>query len=556
MGDRRGAFGLLAALILLAAGCRPDRTDPAPVDPAPASPPSASLVATIEAQSTAIADLRQTPTPAPQIPRLAATVNAQATQIAALAARSAGPSPVAEVVLINRQAASRGQVATALIELRDSGGVTYGLGSGIVLSEDGLILTNWHVARQAPHLAVSLPRQPRSPARIVNSNPDLDLAIIKVDLEGLTPAQLGSTADLNPGDPVVAIGYGLGEEVGTETSTVTAGVISAFRHFPIGVNRIERRVIQTTAAVNEGNSGGPLLDYRGDVIGIVTKGGDPAKVQSVNFAVTIEDALPLIQAARSAAAQSLPATRPAPSPANPAEEVKALVLRYYEAIRRGDYDAAYDLWSAAAQDRLDRAAFARQFANLDRLYVDDYELSSLTDSSATVVIDTTTVTRVPAGRVAQRAQITWTLEREPNGWRRAAATEKAIGAAERLTNPADTPRRGKVETEFYRQFLMARGQSAQKILDEDLTGDIGVETLVVAAPAGCGACEPHSIAVFRGRDLLFEVAADTPEVEILPTGDGFKVTEPVRHPAEPSCCPTTFQTKTYIWNGATFRAIE
>lgn len=538
------------ALFLLAAACGSARPEAFPSDPG-----RVALVATIEAQATAIAELRQTPTPAPEIPALAATVAAQSTQIAALAARSAAPGLIGDVALINRQAAIRGQAATALIELRDSGGVAYGLGSGIVVGEDGLILTNWHVARQAPYLAVALPGQPRAPGRLINSNPDLDLAIVKVDRDGLTPAQLGSTADLNPGDPVVAIGYGLGEEVGTETPTVTAGVISAFRQFPIGANQLERRVIQTTAAVNEGNSGGPLLNAHGDVIGIITKGGNPAKVQSVNFAVAIEDALPLIQAARGSA-RSLPAARPAPVPNTPAEEIKALVLRYYELIDRRDFDAAHDLWSIAAQQRLDRAAFARQLADLTKVYLDDFDLTSLATSTATVRVETTTVTRVPAGRVAQRAQVTWTLDRGPSGWRRSAATEKTIGAAQPLAGPDDAPRRGKVETEFYRQLLMGRNQTASKILDEDLTADIGVETLVVAAPTGCSGCQTQSVYVFRDRDLLFETAADTPRVEPLSTRDGFKITEPVRRPTEPLCCPTTFQTKTYLWNGTTFRPIE
>ena len=539
-------FGL--AFGCLASGCGSDQVAP----PAPSSHPE--LAATIASQATAIAELRQTPTPAPEIPFLVATVSAQATQIAGLAARPANPGLANEVVLLNRQVANRGKAATALIEIRDDRGVVYGLGSGIVVSEDGLIMTNWHVARQAPLISVTVPGHQPAAAHFVNADPNLDLAILKVDLDGLTPAQLGSSTELDPGDPVLAIGYGLGEEIGTDSPTVTVGVVSAFRNFPIGPNQIERRVIQMTAAVNEGNSGGPLLNHHGEIVGVVTKGGNPAKVQSVNFAVPVEDAQSLIQAAR-AAGQSLSKPRPAPSPtANQGDQeaIKGLVVRYYEAIDRGDHGTAYAFWSPSAQAQLDRAAFARQFADLDRLYLDDYELVSLSGDTATVRVETTLVSRVAAGRLAQRSQITWTLERGPDGWRRAGAVDKPLSAAERLTSPTAVPRRGKAETEFYGQFLMGRGQTIFKILDADLTADIGVETIVIGAATGCAGCHARQVYVFRDRQLLFEQAADDPQVEPLPTHDGFKLAVPIRQTGEALCCPTSFRTQTFIWNGSTF----
>ena len=542
-----GLAGLVGAGGLLMACGQSQVAQPTPA--APSNDPA--LVATIAAQATAIAELRQTPTPAPEMSHLVATVNAQATQIAGLAARSADPSLANDVVLLNRRVASRGKAATALIEIRDSGGIIYGFGSGIVLSADGLILTNWHVAREAPQISVTVPGQPRAPARLVTSDPNLDLAILKVDLDGLTPAQLGSSAELDPGDPVLAIGYGLGEEIGTDSPTVTVGVVSAFRSFPIGPDQMERRVIQMTAAVNEGNSGGPLLNYRGEIVGVVTKGGNPAKVQSVNFAVPVEDAEALIQAARTAG-QSPPGPPPASSPASDEEEIKSLVRRYYQAIDRGDHETAYALWSPGAQARLDRAAFARQFADLDRLFLDDYELLSLSGDSATVRVETTQVTRVPAGRLAQRSETTWTLERGSEGWRRAAASEQPLGAAERLAGSSGVPRRGRVETGFYRQFLMGRGQAIATIRDDDLTGDIGVETIVIGVDTGCAGCQARHIYVFRGRQLVFDQPADDPQVEPLPSQDGFTIIQPVREPAEALCCPTSFQTQTFRWNGSTF----
>lgn len=262
------------------------------------SPTPVDLAATIAAQSTTIAELQRTPTPDPRIPGVAATVRAQSTRVATLSTQVAKPSPLAELVLLNRRAAEHGLRATALLEMRDEDGAPYALGSGVVVDPDGLILTNWHVVRRAPEILASLDGGPATVARVVQADSDLDLAILQCDYAGVPAAQLGSSKSLDPGDTVLAVGFGLGEEIGTEAPTVTTGVVSALRSFPIGANLREQRVIQTTAPVNEGNSGGPLLNLQGEVVGIITKGGNPAQVQSVNFAIPIEDAEPLIAKAR------------------------------------------------------------------------------------------------------------------------------------------------------------------------------------------------------------------------------------------------------------------
>lgn len=263
-----------------------------------ATPTPVDLAATIAAQATSIAGLQYTPTPDPRLPGLAATVQAQSTRVAVLSTQVAKPSPLAELVLLNRRAAEQGLRATALLEMRDEAGSPYALGSGVVVDANGLILTNWHVVRRAPEILVSVDGGPAKAARVVQADSDLDLAVLHCGYSGVPAAQLGSSKSLDLGDTVLAVGFGLGEEIGTEAPTVTTGVVSAWRSFPIGANLREQRVIQTTAPVNEGNSGGPLLNLQGEVVGIITKGGNPAQVQSVNFAIPIDDAEPLIAKAR------------------------------------------------------------------------------------------------------------------------------------------------------------------------------------------------------------------------------------------------------------------
>jgi len=138
------------------------------------------------------------------------------------------------------------------------------LGSGVIVSPDGYILTNEHVVQAADEIEVALPDGKKMLAKVVGSDPETDLAVLRVDAHGLRAITFGSSAALRVGDVVLAIGnpFGVGQ-------TVTSGIVSALGRSGLQINTFEN-FIQTDAAINPGNSGGPLVDTRGDLIGINT----------------------------------------------------------------------------------------------------------------------------------------------------------------------------------------------------------------------------------------------------------------------------------------------
>ena len=142
-------------------------------------------------------------------------------------------------------------------------------GSGFIVSPDGYILTNSHVVDGAERVTVRLLDRREFTAKVVGRDPTTDVAVVKIDASGLTPAQLGNSDASRVGEWVLAIGNPLGEQL---TFTVTQGIISAKGRgalsLPNTSNRSIQDFIQTDAAINPGNSGGPLVNVRGEVIGI------------------------------------------------------------------------------------------------------------------------------------------------------------------------------------------------------------------------------------------------------------------------------------------------
>lgn len=165
-----------------------------------------------------------------------------------------------------------------------------GAGSGIILSADGYILTNNHVIEDTTTIIVRLTTGEEYEAKLVGLDETLDIALLKIEAEGLTPAEIGTSANLRVGQEVVAIGNPMGKLGGT----VTNGIVSAVnRKIAMSDSRV-MSLIQTNAAINPGNSGGGLFDAAGRLIGVVNAKMTDEEIEGLGFAIPIDDALAIL----------------------------------------------------------------------------------------------------------------------------------------------------------------------------------------------------------------------------------------------------------------------
>jgi S1-C subfamily serine protease len=193
------------------------------------------------------------------------------------AVTATGPTAVEQVVQ---------RVLPAVVNVVTDGGE----GTGFVVREDGVIVTNYHVVEGATSQirVLTSDQEPEEfAARVIGGDPQADLAVLKVDADGLPTVPLGDSDRLRLGQQVVAIGYALGLEGGP---SVTAGIVSSLDREvtvqdPAFGQRVYTSVVQTDAAINPGNSGGPLVDLAGNVVGINTAGTTQA--ENVGFAIQI-----------------------------------------------------------------------------------------------------------------------------------------------------------------------------------------------------------------------------------------------------------------------------
>lgn len=170
-------------------------------------------------------------------------------------------------------------------------------GSGIIYSQDGYIITNYHVIQSAVEndtakITVTLPNdETEYEAKIIGGDETTDLAVIKIDKTGLTAAEFGESSNLNVGELVAVIGNPYGKEF---ANSVTVGYISALNR-KLTISGRTYNLIQTDAAINAGNSGGALVNNKGQVIGISSAKISSTDVEGMCFAIPIDEALPIIK---------------------------------------------------------------------------------------------------------------------------------------------------------------------------------------------------------------------------------------------------------------------
>ena len=170
-------------------------------------------------------------------------------------------------------------------------------GSGFILTEDGYILTNYHVVENSSSITVAMYNGDTYDATLIGYDESNDVAVLKVDAEGLSPVVLGDSDNLNVGDSVVAIGNPLGEL----TFSLTAGLVSAKDREVTLSNSLTMDLIQTDCAINSGNSGGALFNLYGEVIGITnakyssSSSSSTASIDNIGFAIPINHVLSIVK---------------------------------------------------------------------------------------------------------------------------------------------------------------------------------------------------------------------------------------------------------------------
>ena len=224
----------------------------------------------------------------------------QITSAPVVVADDAGPTVDSLIAKVAERLAD--SVVTISTTLSDESGGGRGVGTGVVLTSDGEILTNAHVIEDASEVVVRFAgeTEPRV-AKILASDVGNDLALIKVDITGLVAATFAKPGSVQIGDAVVAIGYALALDGGP---TVTSGIVSALKRTIETDSGALNSLIQTDAAISSGNSGGPLVNLKGEVVGIntaVARGDSESAANNIGFSISVDEVLIVIEQLRAQA---------------------------------------------------------------------------------------------------------------------------------------------------------------------------------------------------------------------------------------------------------------
>ena len=214
----------------------------------------------------------------------------------------ASDSSIGDTVIAQVANAMADSVVTISSEVSDEMGSGEATGTGVVLTADGEILTNAHVVEGATTVKVRFAgeTEPRS-AQVLASDPGNDLALLKIEGVGFKPAVFAQVGSVRVGDPVVAIGYALDLDGGP---SVTSGIISALKRTIITDSGALNGLIQTDAPISSGNSGGPLVNLRGEVVGIntaVARSDAGSAASNIGFSIAVDEIVPVLEQLRSLA---------------------------------------------------------------------------------------------------------------------------------------------------------------------------------------------------------------------------------------------------------------
>lgn len=212
---------------------------------------------------------------------------------------SSGENELTDSTIAKVAARLANSVVTISTTVSDDFGGGRGVGTGVVLTSDGQILTNAHVVEDASEVVVRFAgeTEPRV-AKILASDLGNDLALLKIDATGLVAATFAKSGSVQIGDAVIAIGYALALDGGP---TVTSGIVSALKRTIETDSGALNSLIQTDAAISSGNSGGPLVNLKGEVVGIntaVARGDSTSAANNIGFSISVDEVLIVIEQLR------------------------------------------------------------------------------------------------------------------------------------------------------------------------------------------------------------------------------------------------------------------